>query len=130
MSESNKSTTSEQMDDVNQIGPFAIVPKYDCPHVGDRVELLLSSTQFDREHQPPCVDCNKTQENWACLHENCNYIGCSRYHQKHMLNHHESTGHNICLSFSDQSIFCYACDSYIDSPQLYNLKQQLNKASS
>ncbi|CAF1016903.1 unnamed protein product [Rotaria sp. Silwood1] len=129
MTRSNKAATSEQMNDENQIGPFSIVPKYDCPHLGDHAYVLLQSTQYDEHHQPPCVDCNKTQENWACLHENCNYIGCSRYQQKHMLNHHESTGHNICLSFSDRSVFCYACDSYIDSPQLHSLNRQLNRVS-
>ncbi len=46
-----------------------------------------------------------------------------------MLNHHESTGHNICLSLSDNSVFCYACNSYIDSPQLHNLNRQLTRGS-
>ncbi len=54
--------------------PFAIVPKYDCPHLGDQAYILLQSTQDDDEQQPPCTDCNKRQENWVCLNENCNYV--------------------------------------------------------
>jgi uncharacterized UBP type Zn finger protein len=46
-----------------------------------------------------------------------------------MLKHHETTGHNICLSLSDNSVFCYACDSYIDSPQLRSLSRQLSRGT-
>jgi len=56
-------------------------------------------------------------------------IGCSRYQEKHMLNHNQTTGHNICLSLSDHSVFCYACDSYIDSPRLTTLSRQLNRGA-
>jgi len=59
----------------------------------------------------------------------CSQIGCSRYQQKHMLAHHDSVGHNISLSLSDHSFFCYACDSYIDSPKLAQVNQQLIDAS-
>ncbi|CAF3788637.1 unnamed protein product [Adineta steineri] len=127
MTQSNKTTSSEQMNEDNRIGPFVVEPKYDCPHLGDRAYILLQPNQTNENQQPPCTDCNKTQENWACLHENCEFVGCSRYHQKHMLKHHETTGHNICLSFSDNSVFCYACDSYIDSPQLQGLSVQLSR---
>ncbi|CAF4232028.1 unnamed protein product, partial [Rotaria sordida] len=54
--------------------PFAIEPKYDCPHLGDRAYILLQSTQHDENHQPPCADCGESQENWSCLHENCQYV--------------------------------------------------------
>ncbi|CAF1063091.1 unnamed protein product [Rotaria sp. Silwood1] len=117
------------MNEDNRKGPFVIEPKYDCPHLGDRAYVLVQSTELADGQQPPCADCGKTEENWACLHDNCQYIGCSRYHQKHMLNHHETTGHNICLSLSDHSVFCYACDSYIDSPQLHTLNRQLSRTS-
>jgi len=46
-----------------------------------------------------------------------------------MLAHHNNVGHNICLSLSDHSFFCYACDSYIDSPKLAQVNQQLIDAS-
>lgn len=31
-----------------------------------------------------------------------------------MVKHNEETGHPIALSFSDISVWCYACDDYID----------------
>lgn len=46
-----------------------------------------------------------------------------------MENHNQSTGHNICLSLSDNSVFCYTCDSYIDSPQLRSLNRQLSRGA-
>lgn len=56
-------------------------------------------------------------------------IGCSRYQNKHMLAHHDSTGHSICLSLTDHSFYCYACESYIDSPKLDQINQQFIEAS-
>jgi uncharacterized UBP type Zn finger protein len=56
-------------------------------------------------------------------------IGCSRYQQKHMLAHHDNVGHHIALSLSDHSFYCYACDSYIDSPKFAQINQQLTEAS-
>ena len=46
-----------------------------------------------------------------------------------MLAHYESTGHKISLSLSDNSVFCYACDSYIDSPELRHLSRLLNRGT-
>ncbi len=51
------------------------MPKYDCPHLGDRVYVLVQSAQSEGNQQPPCADCNQTEENWACLHEDCEYVG-------------------------------------------------------
>jgi uncharacterized UBP type Zn finger protein len=41
-----------------------------------------------------------------------------------MLAHHDNVGHNIALSLSDHSFYCYACDAYIDSPKLAQINQQ------
>ncbi len=50
------------------------MPKYDCPHLADRSYILVNMTQHDEKQQPPCADCGQTQENWACAHENCQYV--------------------------------------------------------
>ncbi|CAF1540639.1 unnamed protein product [Rotaria magnacalcarata] len=118
-------TTSTDNSDEQLLGPFAIVPKTDCHHLADRIYILPQSARRVNGRQPPCTDCGETKENWVCLEENCQQIGCSRYQQKHMLAHHESTGHGICLSLSDNSFYCYACESYIDSPKLAQINQQL-----
>lgn len=59
------------------IQPFAIVPKYDCPHLADRVYLLVHPTSYSEGQQPPCSDCQKQEENWACLEENCDFVSHS-----------------------------------------------------
>ena len=54
--------------------PFAVTPKYDCPHLGERTYLLINMTKQEEKQQPPCNDCGQTQENWICAHENCQYV--------------------------------------------------------
>ena len=125
--------------------PFAVVPKTDCPHVADRMYTLPQSAHRVSGRQPPCTDCGQKRENWACLEENCEYvsadekpneimsvfsqIGCSRYQQKHMVAHYENVSHKIALSLSDHSFYCYACDSYIDSPKFVQLNEEFIAAS-
>ncbi len=94
MSQSNTTASSEQEHEDTRTGvsknniyilikckfeiwffkPFAIVPKYDCPHLGDRAYILLQPTKGDENQQAPCTDCKQTKENWACLHEDCEYV--------------------------------------------------------
>jgi hypothetical protein len=54
--------------------PFAITPKYDCPHLGDRAYILVQPAGSDEKQQAPCTDCKQTKENWACLQEDCQYV--------------------------------------------------------
>ncbi|CAF5227812.1 unnamed protein product, partial [Rotaria magnacalcarata] len=51
MSQSNSSASSEPPADDNRRGPFAIVPKYDCPHLGENAYVLLQSTQQQDDQQ-------------------------------------------------------------------------------
>lgn len=45
-------------------------------------------------------------------------VFCSRYVNFHMLTHANETRHPVALSWSDLSVWCYSCDSYISSPLL------------
>jgi hypothetical protein len=54
--------------------PFHVVPKTDCPHLGDRAYILVQKVQGDENQQAPCTDCSQTKENWACLQEDCEYV--------------------------------------------------------
>ncbi|PKA58165.1 BRCA1-associated protein [Apostasia shenzhenica] len=76
----------------------------------------LHSLSSDLFHIPtldsPCTRCYHSAENWLCL--SCKDVLCSRFINKHMLNHHEESGHCLALSFSDLSIWCFACESYLD----------------
>ena len=96
MSQSNMAASSNGTNEDNQIGvsgntlpvssniiwvffcflkPFAIEPKYDCPHLGEQAYIILQSAQSNDAQQPPCGVCTETEENWICLHENCSYVG-------------------------------------------------------
>uniref|UniRef100_A0A182FMG5 Uncharacterized protein n=1 Tax=Anopheles albimanus TaxID=7167 RepID=A0A182FMG5_ANOAL len=89
---------------------FAIVPKEDCPHL----HLLKSETiPATIDLAAPCTTCDSRAENWMCLI--CYGIYCGRYVGQHMVRHStEAPDHPIALSFTDLSIWCYSCDSYID----------------
>eukprot|EP00771_Trimastix_marina_P000268 gnl/Trimastix_PCT/1280.p1 GENE.gnl/Trimastix_PCT/1280~~gnl/Trimastix_PCT/1280.p1 ORF type:complete len:532 (+),score=133.72 gnl/Trimastix_PCT/1280:155-1750(+) len=96
-------------------GMFAVEPKRDCPHVA-----RLAAVQPEIEMRP-CEVCGDNRENWICLL--CNRVFCSRYVNEHMLQHYqENTEHCIGGSFSDLSFWCFACDSYIEAPELAPLK--------
>ncbi|KAJ6815895.1 putative histone deacetylase 6 [Iris pallida] len=76
----------------------------------------LPSLCSDLTHIPipdsPCTRCQNPSENWLCL--SCKDVLCSRFVNKHMVRHHQETGHCLALSFSDLSVWCFACESYLD----------------
>ncbi|XP_072989548.1 uncharacterized protein [Typha latifolia] len=84
----------------------------------------LPSLCPDLTHIPhtdsPCSRCQNPTENWLCL--SCKDVLCSRFVNKHMLNHHQETGHCISLSFSDLSVWCFACESYLDVQMIQQLQ--------
>jgi histone deacetylase 6 len=45
----------------------------------------------------------------------CLQVHCGRYINEHMMLHGHSTSHPLTLSFSDLSVWCYACEAYIDN---------------
>lgn len=90
---------------------YAVDPKSDCPHI---VPNLGESLAVDVSL--PCGACNDGTENWLCL--KCSTVSCSRYVKEHASAHYDQTKHCLAVSFSDLSIWCYACESYIKSPLL------------
>ena len=43
------------------------------------------------------------------------------------MNHHSSTQHHLALSYSDLSVWCFHCDSYVDNELLYDIKNLAHK---
>ncbi|XP_024166713.1 histone deacetylase 6 isoform X1 [Rosa chinensis] len=83
----------------------------------------LPSLSSDLVHIPtPDTHCNRCQhpsENWLCLC--CKEVLCSRFVNKHMLQHYQQINHSVALSYSDLSVWCFSCDAYLDAqliPQL------------
>lgn len=90
----------------------AVVPLTSCPH-----QTQVNPLKQEININAPCVDCNTTKENWFCLV--CHQTYCSRYVNIHMLEHFKNTKHSMVLSFSDLSVWCYACDTYVQN-ELFN----------
>ncbi|KAL5988174.1 hypothetical protein ACLOJK_035937 [Asimina triloba] len=65
-----------------------------CDHLG-------SSLLSDLSQIPPpdssCDRCEHPSENWLCL--SCRDVLCSRFINKHMLQHYQETGHCVALSY-------------------------------
>ncbi|XP_010939126.1 uncharacterized protein [Elaeis guineensis] len=84
----------------------------------------LSSLCSDLSNIPvpdsPCTRCHHPAENWLCL--SCKDVLCSRFINKHMLSHHQETGHCLALSFSDLSVWCFACEAYLDVQMIWQLR--------
>ena len=49
------------------------------------------------------------------------YCVC-RYRSSHCVSHSQSSTHCLALSYSDLSVWCYGCDSYVDNKVLYPVK--------
>ncbi|XP_053551423.1 uncharacterized protein LOC128642666 [Bombina bombina] len=86
---------------------FAVLPLSWCPHLTSVREVPTGGLNVSQ----PCAECNTQLENWVCL--TCYQVLCGRYVSKHMLLHGVTSGHNLVLSFSDISVWCYGCESYV-----------------
>ena len=51
----------------------------------------------------------------------------NRYVNGHQVEHHSRSSHPLALSFSDLSVWCFDCDSYVDNQVLYNVKNLAHK---
>ncbi|KAG0452051.1 hypothetical protein HPP92_026175 [Vanilla planifolia] len=84
----------------------------------------LQSLSSDLHHIPspvsPCTRCQHSAENWLCL--SCKDVLCSRFINKHMLDHHQKTGHCLVLSFSDLSVWCFVCEAYLNVQKIQPLQ--------
>lgn len=122
---------------------FAVVPKKTCPHLtllrpqeapGCKLldnknvsyNFLIRILLLAIDHNSECVECHTAIENWICLL--CLQTFCSRYINEHSSQHSISSDHPLTLSFSDLSVWCYKCESYIDNPQLYVYKNLVHRS--
>ncbi|XP_076447342.1 protein deacetylase HDAC6-like [Babylonia areolata] len=96
-----------RMQGVEQL--YAVQPRPWCPHVPSVRPLPPGGL----DTRLPCEDCGDSKENWVCL--TCYKVFCSRYVNEHMLFHSVAEEHLMVLSYSDLSVWCYACNDYIDN---------------
>lgn len=96
---------------------YAVVPASWCPHLEEVQPVpggIINTSSA-------CEECHDTSENWCCL--TCYKVLCGRFVAEHMLMHGVCEEHHLVLSFSDLSTWCYACDSYIHNPALFEAKR-------
>ncbi|XP_063863444.1 histone deacetylase 6-like isoform X3 [Scylla paramamosain] len=96
---------------------YAVVPVSWCPHL-EEVQPVPDGTLSTSS---ACEECHDTSENWCCL--TCYKVLCGRFVAEHMLMHGVCEEHHLVLSFSDLSTWCYACDSYVHNPALFEAKR-------
>uniref|UniRef100_A0A0E0MMU1 UBP-type domain-containing protein n=1 Tax=Oryza punctata TaxID=4537 RepID=A0A0E0MMU1_ORYPU len=108
--------------DFNMAGAAAgwVEARTSCPHLP--AMPAAGADELARVPPPdsPCSRCHHPAENWLCLI--CKDVLCSRFINKHMLYHYQDTGHCLALSFSDLSVWCFACDSYLDVQSILELR--------
>jgi len=100
--------------------PFAVVPLTYCPHLEHVKEQTQIEFKYNVSKACKINGCGEPSENWICL--TCNEIYCSRYVNNHMIEHYDKHRHPMALSFSDISVWCYECDSYVDNQILREAK--------
>ena len=104
---------------------FCVEPKRDCPHVVRPSQEIIAKGAHCIAASA-CSSCGDTNENWMDLHDGS--VNCSREINGHASLHARETSHALAASFSDLSVWCYTCDSYITSPLLSELLQSLSAA--
>lgn len=104
---------------------FAVSPKLDCPHVKFLNKSNVLNYFILKSNLESCHICHDDQENWLCL--DCLGTYCSRYINGHMSQHNENyKEHSLAISYSDGSIWCYSCDSYIDCIDVVPIRRALS----
>eukprot|EP01116_Phalansterium_solitarium_P000243 TRINITY_DN10143_c0_g1_i2.p1 TRINITY_DN10143_c0_g1~~TRINITY_DN10143_c0_g1_i2.p1 ORF type:complete len:455 (+),score=85.60 TRINITY_DN10143_c0_g1_i2:118-1482(+) len=98
---------------------YAVEPRLNCPHLSKNfnAETLPASISVTA----PCRHCDNIGENWICL--SCFQVNCSRHVKGHAAEHFEAKKHAVAVSFSDLSVWCYECDSYIKHRTLEGVLQ-------
>lgn len=72
-----------------------------------------------------CGKCDDPTENWLCL--SCVKVFCGRFINGHMLAHSQETGHPIAIGYRDLSVWCFACDNYLDAQVIRELRPTFDR---
>ena len=116
-------------DDTQATQGFRVRPITNCPHVAEAAlaevdvgAAAAAATAADAgapAAAPPCADCGAEGEVLVCL--SCEGVHCSRHVAGHGEVHATESGHVLVLSLADMSVWCYACDAYLDTFRLPRL---------
>lgn len=94
---------------VADTGAFSVTPLKACPHVRSVSDL---NAMLRSAHRNQCLKCDSKTENWICFETGKCF--CGRYVKGHMLQHSLESGHSVCISLEDLSVWCFKCEAYLD----------------
>uniref|UniRef100_A0A3Q3WE58 Protein deacetylase HDAC6 n=1 Tax=Mola mola TaxID=94237 RepID=A0A3Q3WE58_MOLML len=114
--ESSEQSQSAERTQLQSQTLYVVDPLPWCPHL-DAVKPLPPSGV---DVFMTCQDCGSDAENWICL--TCYQVFCGRYVNEHMVTHGVVSEHPVVLSFSDLSVWCYLCESYVHNQILFEAK--------
>jgi len=101
--------------------PFPVIPEArplkPCTHIKNIHDI---SKKKPKNISDMCDTCQIGGDSWLCLHKDCLKVLCGRFMNKHMLMHGKETGHSVCMSLLDFSVWCESCERYIpvDQPEI------------
>ncbi|XP_065830679.1 histone deacetylase 6-like isoform X2 [Oscarella lobularis] len=124
-SDDSKTTIAELLKNITSDDDatlYAIQPLAWCPHLPEVAPVPRQGINV----KDPCTVCGDVIENWICLR--CYKVMCSRYANEHMIKHSSDEDHHVVLSFSDLSVWCYACDNYVDNEMIRAAKQSAHQS--
>eukprot|EP00897_Mesotaenium_endlicherianum_P003102 jgi/Mesen1/281/ME1154371C09506 len=99
-----------------------VTPLTICPHVDFARQPAESLPRFDSL----CASCQDPSENWVCL--SCNEVLCGRYVGGHMMEHWQASKHPLALGYRDLSVWCFACEAYLDAQLIPELSPTFDAA--
>ncbi|KAM3761052.1 hypothetical protein ACB098_01G238100, partial [Castanea mollissima] len=90
----------------------------------------LASLSSDLAHIPtpdtPCYRCQDPNDNWLCLC--CKFVLCSRYVNKHMMQHFQQSNHCLALDYRDLLVWCFSCNAFLDAQVIMQLQPVYDRA--
>ena len=101
-------------------GGVTVRALHTCPHISHVNPIPIPVAE------PACATCGITGEVWTCLM--CNFVGCGRGANAHGVEHFTNTGHPLVLGNADLSVWCHACESYLDVFKIQTLHAVFNAA--
>nr|XP_061800024.1 ubiquitin carboxyl-terminal hydrolase 20-like isoform X2 [Nerophis lumbriciformis] len=80
-----------------------------CPHLDSIGEV--TKDDLLQKSKGTCQSCGVSGPNlWACLENDCQYVGCGESYSDHSTLHAQSVKHNLTVNLTTFRIWCYVCE--------------------